>query len=86
VTINEENDEYSEENEAVPSNNNDDVQINHDVIFDEYLKMMQVIINQEKQDVKKEELFDHSKLNTYFIQRVFIHVKNDLEKDEKKLQ
>jgi hypothetical protein len=42
VTINEDEEneeEYEEENKVVQSNN-DDVQIIHDVIFDEYLKMM----------------------------------------------
>lgn len=39
--------------------------------------------------MESEELFDPSKLNTYFIQRVFILVeknKNDLEKDKKELK
>jgi predicted NUDIX family phosphoesterase len=41
--------------------------------------------------VKNEELFDPSRLNTYFIQRVFIPVhaeknKDDLEEDKKKLK
>ena len=43
MTINEdekENEEEYEEENKVFQSNNDDVQIIHDVIFDEYLKMM----------------------------------------------